>query len=189
VPRYDVPNAAPGALRAVQLFVNSVDHEHGREWWPTPAALAAWLEEHGLGASATVTSGGLRRAVQLREALRALLLANNGGEVSPVAIDAINEAARRASVAIVLDVDGHPVVAACARSTVDVALGRIVASVFEAMLDGSWLRLKACRNCEWAYYDYSRNRAASWCSMSICGNRLKTRSYRRRRAARKEELR
>jgi predicted RNA-binding Zn ribbon-like protein len=48
------------------------------------------------------------------------------------------------------------------------------------MLDGSWSRLKACRQCGWAFYDYSRNRSGSWCSMQLCGNRTKTRAYRRR---------
>lgn len=61
-------------------------------------------------------------------------------------------------------------------------LGPIVAVAFEAMLDGSWRRLKACPQCGWAFYDYSKNRSATWCSMSICGNRLKTRAYRRRHA-------
>ena len=50
-----------------------------------------------------------------------------------------------------------------------------------AMLDGSWLRLKVCRNCEWSFYDNSKNRSGSWCSMQLCGNRLKTRAYRTRR--------
>ena len=55
-------------------------------------------------------------------------------------------------------------------------------SVETAMLDGSWERLKACRNCHWSFYDYSPNRSATWCSMQLCGNRKKTRAYRRRRA-------
>ena len=66
----------------------------------------------------------------------------------------------------------------------DGALGTIVAAAVEAMVDGHWNRLKACRNCGFAFYDYSRNRAATWCSMTLCGNRLKTRGYRARRRAR-----
>jgi predicted RNA-binding Zn ribbon-like protein len=67
---------------------------------------------------------------------------------------------------------------------VEGALGRVLAVAFTAMLDGTWLRLKVCRNhaCRWSFYDYSRNRSASWCSMQLCGNRTKTRSYRRRHA-------
>jgi predicted RNA-binding Zn ribbon-like protein len=64
---------------------------------------------------------------------------------------------------------------------VDGLLGRILAVTFLAMVDGSWTRLKGCRNCRWAFFDESKNRSARWCSMTLCGNRLKTRAYRRRR--------
>ena len=45
-----------------------------------------------------------------------------------------------------------------------------------------WPRLKACRQCGYAFFDRSKNRSAAWCAMSICGNRTKNRTYRRRRA-------
>jgi len=61
-------------------------------------------------------------------------------------------------------------------------LGEVTAITLKAMLDGTWPRLKVCRKCEWAFYDYSKNRSGSWCSMQLCGNRLKTRAYRSRRA-------
>jgi predicted RNA-binding Zn ribbon-like protein len=60
-------------------------------------------------------------------------------------------------------------------------LDGVVAVVLGAMIDGTWGRLKACRNCNWSFYDYSPNRSATWCSMQLCGNRAKTRAYRRRR--------
>ena len=63
---------------------------------------------------------------------------------------------------------------------VDGLCGQLVSVAVTAMLDGSWERLKACRNCRWAFFDESKNRSAHWCSMSLCGNRLKTRAYRRR---------
>jgi predicted RNA-binding Zn ribbon-like protein len=52
------------------------------------------------------------------------------------------------------------------------------------MGDGTWRRLKACHaeTCRWVYYDRSRNESRRWCSMEICGNRSKARSYRVRRA-------
>jgi predicted RNA-binding Zn ribbon-like protein len=53
--------------------------------------------------------------------------------------------------------------------------------VHDAQLTGDWLRLKACRQCQYAFYDRSRNRSAAWCSMSICGNRSKNRAYYYRR--------
>ena len=65
----------------------------------------------------------------------------------------------------------------------DGALGSILAVVHGAIQDGSWQRLKTCPRCSWVFYDYSRNRSAAWCSMQLCGNRVKTRSYYRRRTS------
>jgi predicted RNA-binding Zn ribbon-like protein len=163
----------------VQQFVNTADQEHEREWWPSPAALSAWLEEHELSGTGC-GEAELWRALELREALRALLRLNNAGGVANDAVAAVNRAAEGAGVALALDGRARVVVTSRGKG-IDAAFGRILVCVFEAMLGGTWPRLKACRNCDWAYYDYSRNRAATWCSMSICGNRLKTRAYRRRR--------
>jgi predicted RNA-binding Zn ribbon-like protein len=160
VPNYDLPNAAPEPLRQVQLFVNSIDREHDREWLP------AWLEEHGLSAS------DYDRAVALREALRALLRVNNEGGAAPEARAQVSEAAR--DVRVELDDDGVVLTGAD-------ALAEVTAIALSSMLDGTWGRLKVCRNCEWSFYDTSKNRSGSWCSMQLCGNRLKTRAYRSRR--------
>jgi len=165
MPRYDLPNAAPPPLREVQLLLNSVDLEHERDWLPD------WLAERGLEAEE-------ERARGLREALRALVLANNGVPVGEPALAAVNDAARRVSLRVdaggELSVESH-----------GDALDDVVAIVFAAMLDGTWTRLKACRNCRWSFYDNSPNRSGTWCSMQLCGNRRKTRAYRsRRRTAR-----
>jgi len=185
VPRYDVPRAAEGPLRLVQLFVNTVDHEHGAEWLPTPAALAGWLAERGLPVAEEPDAAGLERAHALREALRTLLRANALGGETRDAVRTVNEAAAAAGLRVELDESAAPRLAVDGAG-VDAALGHIVLVVVEAMLDGSWSRLKACRQCGWAFYDASRNRSATWCSMRICGNRTKTRAYRRRRTARRE---
>jgi predicted RNA-binding Zn ribbon-like protein len=65
------------------------------------------------------------------------------------------------------------------------ALSRILAVVYTAMADESWHRLKACRldDCQWAFYDQSKNRSRTWCSMKVCGNRAKARAYRERQRA------
>jgi len=169
VPRYDVPKAAPEPLRLVQRFVNTVDHEHHREWIGTAAELADFL-------GCAETEVDVERAHELREALRMLLRANNGATVDADALAAVNRVA--AELRLSLDDGGRVVFGA------DDPLARVVAVAFGAMLEGTWPRLKACRNCKWAFYDYSKNRAASWCSMQLCGNRLKTRAYRSRRARR-----
>jgi predicted RNA-binding Zn ribbon-like protein len=161
-PRYDVPKAAPEPLREVQQFVNSVDLEHERDWLPD------WLAARGL-------SGELERARALREGLRALVLANNGAPLDQQALELVNESAAR--LPLQLGGDGQVRVGA-GRD----ALDEVVGIALGAMIDGSWPRLKACRNCCWSFYDYSPNRSATWCSMQLCGNRKKTRAYRSRRA-------
>jgi predicted RNA-binding Zn ribbon-like protein len=161
-PRYDVPNAAPEPLRQVQLLVNSADVENGLDWLPD------WLAEHEAGAE-------LERARELRDALRALVLANNGFPLEREPLRVINAAAAR--LALRLDAERHVHV----ESGGD-ALDAVVAVALTAMLDGTWSRLKACRNCHWSFYDRSPNRSATWCSMQICGNRTKTRAYRRRKS-------
>ena len=67
---------------------------------------------------------------------------------------------------------------------VDVALARIGSIVREAMLAGTWERLKVCPadDCQWAFYDRSRNRSRTWCQMEDCGNRAKVRAFRERRS-------
>ncbi|MFF4567490.1 CGNR zinc finger domain-containing protein [Streptomyces sp. NPDC001435] len=53
-----------------------------------------------------------------------------------------------------------------------------------AVADGSLKRLKLCASsdCRWASRDTSRSGGGRWCSMAVCGNRHKTRAYRRRQA-------
>jgi predicted RNA-binding Zn ribbon-like protein len=177
--RYDLPRAAEGPLRLVQLFVNSVDREHGREWLSTPQVLADWYEERGVAERLPITPADLARAHRLRESLRTLLRANNHGTVDADAIADVNDAARRGGLEISLGGDGRTSIGVRGRGP-DAALARIVAVVFEAASDGTWSRLKACRHCEWVFWDTSKNRSGSWCSMQLCGNRQKTRAYRRR---------
>ncbi len=159
-PRYDVPNAAPEPLREVQLLVNSADVENGLDWLPD------WLAERGV-------EGELDRARELREALRALVLANNGFPLAAHAVHVVNDAASR----LTLQLDEERSLHVCENGD---ALDAVVAVALGAMIDGTWVRLKACRNCHWSFYDNSPNRSATWCSMQICGNRTKTRAYRRR---------
>jgi predicted RNA-binding Zn ribbon-like protein len=170
-PRYDIPNAAPEPLRLVQQFVNTVNFERDDDW------LAAWLEGQGIAASAQ----GRDRARVVREAIRELLHANNNQPVAGDPWPVLAAAAGAASLSIDFS---RPELVARAPG-IDGALGRVLAVAFTAMAEGSWRRLKSCRNhgCRWAFYDYSKNRSASWCSMQLCGNRTKTRAYRARHAA------
>ena len=182
---HEHPKAAPGELDRIRQFVNTRDLETDEDKVAEPAALAAWLAERDLLPAGTKLSGAdVRTAQSLREALRELLLAHNGVPVEPAAcVDTVNDAAKRAELIVSFDVDGAAELVP-ARPGIDAALGRLLAIVFRAQTDGTWQRLKACgdHGCEWAFYDWSKNRSGTWCDMAVCGNRAKARAYRDRRS-------
>ncbi|HKN62778.1 MAG TPA: CGNR zinc finger domain-containing protein [Gaiellaceae bacterium] len=171
-------------LDLVRDYVNTFDLETGIDTIATPDELATWLSEQGLVddlVEPTEQEVGEARAV--REAIRELLLANNGAEVDAgAASQTLEEAGRKALLGVRFE-NGRPVLAPeddGARG----AIGRIVATVAELAPSDEWKRLKTCRDetCRVAFYDKSRNRSRAWCSMEVCGNREKARSFRQRHA-------
>jgi len=177
--------AAPGALEQVRAFVNSADFGEEAEEFAGPDALGKWLAEHGLAdRHLEVADSDLRRAIELREALRAILLSHTDGRPVPAsAVATLDDAACRAGVRLRFSEDGDAVLEPEADG-VEGALGRLLAIMHAALADGTWQRLKACRehSCEWAFYDHTKNRSGTWCKMEVCGNRAKARAYRERRA-------
>jgi predicted RNA-binding Zn ribbon-like protein len=176
---------APPPLRLVQAFVNTLDIENGIEEIADADALERVLVRIG----ALPEGGGplgptdLRIALETREALRELGLANSGLPASPEALATIERASRAAHFALRFE-HGRARLVSTAPG-VDGALGRVLAVVHEAMADDSWWRLKGCPRdvCRWLFYDRSRNGSGKWCAMSVCGNRTNTRAYRRRAAS------
>jgi len=168
-PRYDVPKAAPDPLRLVQVFLNSADVERGSEWLDSE-----WLVAQGLAAAPAPSSAEVERARTLREALRPAVgpAASAGG-----ALETLDALAARLPLRLRFEPGERPHLEGVE------PLARVLAVVAAAQADGTWARLKTCPRCHWAFYDHSRNRSATWCSMSICGNRAKTAAYRRRRGA------
>ncbi|HVI62122.1 MAG TPA: CGNR zinc finger domain-containing protein [Bradyrhizobium sp.] len=63
------------------------------------------------------------------------------------------------------------------------ALGRVVAELYGLAKTDRLARLKACASeqCHWIFFDRSKPANRHWCSSYVCGNRQKTRDYRRRR--------
>ena len=93
----------------------------------------------------------------------------------------LERAARRGELSVRFR-DGASLLEPCVDGP-DGALAALLVPVAEAMSDGSWARVKACRadDCHWAFYDFSRNRSGTWCDMAVCGNREKVRAYRARK--------
>lgn len=169
---------APGELEFVRAFVNSIDLETGVDALRDEASWRTWGAAAGLDATAAGPAA-LRRARALREELRRGLVANHDREPLPASTAAaLTEAARRSRVQLRFSPDG--VAYSGADAGLDGVVARVVAATAEALADGSWSRLKACRNdaCRWGFYDHSRSRTGQWCSMAICGNRAKQTRWR-----------
>ncbi len=176
--------AAPGPLALVQAFVNTVATEGELRWeaFADADSLRSWLVSRGLLADGDpVGEADVARAREVREALRALIAAGNGREVDDGAVEVLNRAAERARLGVRFGADGGASLRAAAGGVTG-AIGGVLAAAHAGMGEGTWGRLKVCANggCAWAFYDRSRNRSSRWCSMAVCGNRTKTRAYRRR---------
>jgi predicted RNA-binding Zn ribbon-like protein len=175
---------APGHLELVRVFVNTLELDTGEDELSDPPALQAWLEEHGLPCESVAASADLHAARRLREAMRSLLVENAALSAREEAAATLSDSADRARLAVRFDPGGGARLVPAAGG-VPGALGRLVAIAAAAMADGTWSRLKACHadDCRWAFYDHARNRSRRWCSMAVCGNRTKARSYRHRHAS------
>jgi predicted RNA-binding Zn ribbon-like protein len=174
---------APGELELVREFVNTHDVEEQTDTLSAPEALRDWAEGRGLDVgSRPLGQRDVEKAIELREALRALLLANGGEPLGRGAIETLNAVSAGLPLRLRFAGDGASALSPAGEG-IEGALAAILAIVYRAMAEGTWPRLKACRadDCQWAFFDRSKNRSAHWCSMAVCGNRAKARGYRKRR--------
>jgi predicted RNA-binding Zn ribbon-like protein len=175
---------APGRLELLRTFINTVDLEAGDDDFASVDALGQWLLLRDLLPPGTkLTEADRREAIAFRETVRVVLEANAGHGTDGNAVARLNALAARVPLTLRL---GATSTLEPERATgIDAAVGRLLAIIHESVTLGTWRRLKVCRNdtCRWAFYDSSRNRSGAWCTMAICGNRMKGRAFRRRHPA------
>jgi predicted RNA-binding Zn ribbon-like protein len=173
--------AAPGELEVVRDFVNTRDLGKGTDRIDAPEALSSWLAGRGLVPDPPeVTEDDVTRVRSLREALRAMLLANTGSPLALQAVEELNDAVRAARLGVRAG-DAGRVALVPVGEGLDGAIGQLLSTVFAAQENGTWSRLKACAECRWALYDRTKNRSATWCDPAKCGARVRSRRYRGRR--------
>ena len=111
----------------------------------------------------------MQQAVELREALRRLLQANNGAALERDAIEALNEAISDATLSVSFDARRRQAGARpCAGRARAPWSPRSWRSSTRRWSNGTWERLKVCPadDCQWAFYDESKNRSGTWCDMA-----------------------
>jgi len=180
----DETKPAPMPLLVVQSFVNTWEADSGTDVLADPASAHQWLRDAGLLGAPDDEDVDLVMARQLREAIRALLVHSGGGEAPDRStLEALAGLAERCRLRPVILADGTVELWPAAEAGTG-GLTKLFLIVRDAQRDGTWQRLKACRNpdCRWAYYDRSHAGRGAWCDMAVCGNRIKNRNLRSRRS-------
>jgi predicted RNA-binding Zn ribbon-like protein len=175
---HEPPSTTPGELGVLQSFVNTSFGQRGDDFLD-PQATGRWLQERALlPGEEHLSAGDWRRILVARESLRTLLAHRDDSG----ALAELNSAARSAILRVTFRPDSAQLEPAMGGA--EAVLGRVLAAAYDAMGSGEWSRLKLCANrrCGRAFFDRSKNRSRTWCSMATCGNRLNARAYRRRRA-------
>lgn len=173
---------APGGLALVQELLNTraippygedvlADGDSGARWLRD--VTAAWTEEQGRpGPTGEPRAGDLERVRALRERLAALVT----GEEEPV------RGPTDVSLRPGLDEEGR-VTLVPVGGPGEWLEAAVWAQVLLAQTEGTWQRLKLCREpaCRSAFYDRSRNNSGVWHDVRRCGNAANLRASRARR--------
>jgi predicted RNA-binding Zn ribbon-like protein len=175
---------APEPLCRIQALVNSVELPDGPDRLADPAEARSWLVAGGLlGPDSDLRPDDLTLVRGVREGLRAMLVHNAGGPPPTAgAFAALRDVATVGTARADFDERGEILLMANGDSVPARSI-ELLLIIRDAQRDGTWSRLKACGNdeCQWAFYDRSRNRGGTWCEMSSCGNKLKNREFRARK--------
>lgn len=170
------------AVTIIIRFLNTLNATAGYDMLADPRSLEAWLvSTHPAGTGGPVSLPDVEWAIEFREAIRGFAAGNSGVPPTAAAAEIVNRAARIAGLRLDFGQGGSVRVTSSSTGVAGV-IATVLSAMHRAMSDGSWGRLKICRNpdCRWAFYDRSRNHSRIWCEMKECGNVMKARRFRRK---------
>jgi predicted RNA-binding Zn ribbon-like protein len=185
----------PDELANLYDFANSLDvrqfTHHGvrhvqADELTLPRELGAWMAQRGLlFTNAKITPAMLKSALELRTCVRAYLACD------PVERPTNKETVQSLNRALGL----FPLVAEArndrgmalkpARDDALAGLSAIAAELYDGAVKATLDRLKMCaaEECRRVFFDRSKPATRRWCMPTLCGNRMKTRTYRERHRA------
>ena len=182
----------PDELANLYDFANSLDvrhfTHHGVQHLQSdelkgPRELGAWMSQRGLlWSGAKITPAMFDTALQLRASVRTYL------EIDPAerrragdAVRSLNKAMRLLPLVAEARNDGVMALRA-GRDDALAGLSVVVAEMYDGSVRGTLDRLKMCaaEECRRVFFDRSKPATRRWCMSTLCGNRMKTRTYRAR---------
>lgn len=148
----------------------------------SPEDAATWFQEAGIvDDTLDFAPDDLDRALELREAVWSVVASHLAGEKFPAdALDAVNAAASKPDPVPQLTQGGRRI-----SGTPEQAFSAIARDAIAILTGPEAGLIKECSRpgCNQVYVDRSRGGRREWCAMDPCGNRIKARDYRARKAA------
>lgn len=182
----------PDELANLYDFANSLDVRHFTHHGVQhrqddelngPSELGAWMSQRGLSASgARITQGMFETALQFRASVRLYLQCDPAQRRKDKdAVRALNKALGQFPLLAQARTGGGMAL----QSGRDDALGGLsllVGELYDGSINGTLDRLKMCASeeCRRVFFDRSKPATRRWCMSTLCGNRIKTRTYRER---------
>jgi predicted RNA-binding Zn ribbon-like protein len=176
----------PGpALERLIGFVNTNEPQISQDRLGDPDQTRDWLVAEGFKVE-QLNRDEWAATIAFREGIRAAAAANNGYDLDPDAVTALQAAIDRLGFTVRTTADASMQVDAT--TPAGRALAPLVGALMAAQADGSWTRVKACARdtCRWLFYDTTRNHSRTWCTSTTCGSREKAKRYYRRQRQRGE---
>jgi predicted RNA-binding Zn ribbon-like protein len=185
----------PDELAHLYDFANSLDvryfthhgvqHVQGDEL-TGPLELGVWMSQRGLSAKDTkITTAMFDSALQLRAGIRSFLQCDPAERRQDnAAVRSLNKTMKLFPLLAEARGDRSMALGAARRDAL-AGLSVVVAELYDGSINGTLDRLKMCaaEECRRVFFDRSKPATRRWCMSTLCGNRIKTRTYRERQRA------
>jgi predicted RNA-binding Zn ribbon-like protein len=182
----------PDELARLYDFANSLDVRHFTHHGVRHAQgdelsgrreLAVWMSQQELLAEgAKITAAMFDNALLLRAGIRAYLECDSAERRKDnEAVRSLNKAMKLFPLVAEARGDRSMTLGACRRDAL-AGLSVVVAELYDGSIKGTLDRLKMCaaEECRRVFFDRSKPATRRWCMSTLCGNRMKTRTYRAR---------
>jgi predicted RNA-binding Zn ribbon-like protein len=155
---------------------------------PDRRAFERWCKAAGIGEVVSSATGdpSVAKAREFREQLRSAVISlEKGAALAPSFIHEMNLLLSQHPARMVVSAgsDGLTKKATFVMQEDGAFWGSIATAVAELLTEMEHHRIRKCENCVIHFYDVSKKGSRRWCSMNLCGNRLKVAAYQKRRRA------